>query len=152
MWDGLWQTHNYGSPDWGTLHTNMAAAAGATVPWPTLGSDVVSSFLTSGGPQTTAAVSALNLDWTVPAAGTAYPNFWASVGVATAATATSPEEAYVNTDWNTRTVSDNTYSETFSSSPYNVTSETLSAEATRNVQLGWQADGELYTGTWQYNN
>lgn len=131
---------------------NTAAATGATVPWPTLGSDVVSSFLTSGGSQTTAAISTLNLDWTVPAANDAYPNFWASVGVVTAATANSPEEAYLNTDWNTPTTSGTSYSETFNPSPYSVASEALSAEAARNVQFGWQADGEIYTSTSQYNN
>jgi hypothetical protein len=120
--------------------------------WPTLGSDVVGSFLSPGGAQTTAAVSALNLDWTVPTASNAYPNFWASVGIVTAATANGPEEATLNTSWNTPTVSGTSYSETFDPSPYSVASEALSAEAARNVQLGWAADGEFYTSTWQYNN
>ncbi|WP_260858976.1 cell wall anchor protein [Paraburkholderia sp. BCC1885] len=131
---------------------NIAAAAGATVPWPTLGSDVVSGFLSAGGSQTTAAISALNLDWTVPTTSNAYPNFWASVGIVTAATANGPEEAALNTSWNTPTVTSTSYSETFNPSPYSVASEALSAEAARNVQLGWAADGEFYTSTWQYNH
>jgi hypothetical protein len=75
-----------------------------------------------------------------------------SVGIVTATTANSPEEAYLHTDWNMPTVSSTSYSETFNPSPYSVTSEALSAEAARNVQLGWQTDGEFYTSSWQYNN
>jgi len=131
---------------------NVAAAAGASVPWPTLASDVLSSFLTSGGSQTAAALSSLNLDWTVPRTSVAYPNFQSSVGVVTSATAYGPQEAYVNADGKTPTVTGNTYSETFSVSPFNVTNEALSAEVSRNVQLGWQADGEFYNSTFQNNN
>ena len=58
----------------------------------------------------------------------------------------------MNADGKTPTVTGNTYSETFSVSPFNVTNEALSAEVSRNVQLGWQADGEFYNSTFQNNN
>jgi hypothetical protein len=125
---------------------NVNAAASTTVAWQTLGSNVTSNFLTAGGSEA-GALSSLDLDWTVPANSPAYPNFWTSVGVVQAAMQYASQEAYSNADWNTPTSSGNgSYSETFTSNP-GVTLEALSAEVSRQVQLGRQADGEYYTNT-----
>lgn len=137
---------------------NVAAAAGALVPWQTLGSDVIANFLTPGGSAATSAQATVALDWTAPAlmAHWAKPNFGVSIGATTAATATSPQEAYYNNNYVTLPAVDasGSYSETFAPSMpgRSATTEGLSAEASRFVKLGWQADGVYYSNIWVYNN
>lgn len=136
---------------------NVAAAAAALVPWQTLGSDVISNFLTPGGSETTAAQSTLPLDWTVPSLLTqwAMPNFGVTIGAVTAATANSPQAAYYHSDFLTTPTAtgSGSFSETFSET-FNGTAVTegLSAETSRFVKLGWQADGIYFSNIWVYKN
>ncbi|MDF3095092.1 cell wall anchor protein [Burkholderia semiarida] len=134
----------------------VTAAAGPLVPWQTLGSDVIANFLTAGGSATTSALSSLKLDWTVPASSAAYPNFWTSIGAVQAAVVNNgvqiaPQEAYSVFDWGTQIANGSSYSETLTTQS-GATLEGLNAEVSRNVQLGWNADGLYYTNTWQYSN
>ncbi|QIE29790.1 cell wall anchor protein [Caballeronia sp. SBC2] len=130
---------------------NVNAAAGTAVAWQTLGSDVISNFLTPGGSQA-GVVTSLNLDGTVPANSPSYPNIWTSIGVVQAATQFGPQEAYSNSSAVIPTLAGNgSYSETFTVLP-NVTREALSAEISRQVLVGWQADGVFYINTWQYGS
>lgn len=132
---------------------NYAAAAGSTVAWQTLGSDVIANYLTPGGSgtQSTPGTSA-SLDWTTPA-GSFYPNFWASINSLGVAQASVPATAYDATVWGAST--GNTPSPLTFNSPF-VDNLTPSAGTSGNqavqMQLGWQADGEYYVNTWQYGN
>ncbi|MBB5501045.1 cell wall anchor protein [Paraburkholderia sp. MM5384-R2] len=130
---------------------NYAAAAGGTVAWQTLGKDVIANYLTPGGSGTQSApgTSAL-IDWTTPA-GTFYSNFWASINSLGAAQTSIPATTYDATVWGSST--GNTPSPLTFNTPFvDVLTPTASspAEQAVQVQLGWQADGELYTNTWQY--
>ncbi|KVN17518.1 MULTISPECIES: hypothetical protein [unclassified Burkholderia] len=132
---------------------NYAAAAGSTVAWHTLGSDVIANFLTPGGSgtQSTPGTSA-SLDWTTPA-GTFYPNFWASINSLGAARTSVPITTYDATVWGAST--GNTPSPLTFNTPFTdvlTSTATATAEQTVQVQLGWQADGEYYVNTWQYGN
>jgi glucoamylase len=132
---------------------NYAAAAGSTVAWQTLGSDVIANYLTPGGSATQSApgTSAL-LDWTTPA-GSFYPNFWASINSLGAAQTSVPATTYNATVWGAST--GNTPSPlTFNTSFVDVLTSTANspAEHAVQVQLGWQAGGEYYINTWQYGN
>ncbi|RDU94917.1 cell wall anchor protein [Trinickia dinghuensis] len=133
---------------------NVAAAAAAIVPWQTLGSDVIANFLAPNGSEATAAQSTVPLDWTAPSlmASSAKPNFGVSIGAVTAATQTSPQEAYYSNDYVTVPASAGTdaFAETFNSGR-SATTEGLSAEVSRYVKLGWQADGVYYSNIWVYN-
>lgn len=134
---------------------NVRAAVGLMVPWQTLGSDVISNFLTPGGSQASAAQTSVNLDWTVPTfAGTALPtpNFAVGIGAVTLATQTSPQEAYSHgLSIAPTTTSSSSFSETFAFTGGSATTEGLSAEAQRYVKLGWQSgDGIYYANEWVY--
>lgn len=132
---------------------NVTAAAAATVKWQTLGSDVISNFLTPGG-SLAGAQTSLNLDWSVPAnsQNTALPNFAIGIGAVTVATAAAPEEAYSHGfDVTPTATGSNTYSATVTTTA-GVTMEALTAEVQRYVKLGWQADGVYYSNQWVYKN
>ncbi|WP_262390118.1 carboxypeptidase-like regulatory domain-containing protein [Burkholderia arboris] len=132
----------------------VSAASAASAPWQTLGSDVIANFLSPTGSQATAPLSTLNLDWQAPATSGTYPNVWSAIGVVQSATQFAPQEAYSIFDWDTPTLNGSTYSESFPGSthfPY-VTQEGLAAESAREVQLGWQVDGDYYINRWVYRH
>ncbi|WP_063889156.1 hypothetical protein [Burkholderia ubonensis] len=142
---------------------NMNAAAGATVPWQTLGSDVIANLLTAGGPGTSTASSTTlptaGIDWTVPAAGLAYPNAWIAINSQGAAQFVNGVETYQAQPydvmrWITPTINGTTYSSTLSGFVDQLTSTAngAHAESAVQVQLGWQVGGDYYINTWQYNN
>lgn len=132
---------------------NYAASAGSTVGWQTLGSDVIANYLTQGGSGTQSAPgTSASLDWTTPAS-SFYPNFWASINSLGAVQAGIPATTYDATVWGAST--GNTPSPlTFNTSFTDVLTSTAGspAEQAVQVQLGWQAGGEYYVNTWQYNN
>jgi glucoamylase len=132
---------------------NYAAAAGSTVAWQKLGNDVIANYLTPGGSGTQSAPgTSASLNWT-SAADSFYPNFWASINSLGATQASVPSTTYDSTVWGAGT--GNTPSPlTFNSSFVDVLTSTAGspAEQAVQVQLGWQADGEFYTNTWQYGN
>jgi hypothetical protein len=132
---------------------NVTAAAAAAVKWQTLGSDVISNFLTPGG-SLAGAQTSLNLDWSVSAnsQNTALPNFTEGIGAVTVATAADPEEAYSHGFSVTPTATGtNTYSATVTANS-GLTTEALTLEVQRYVKLGWQADGLYYSNQWVYKN
>jgi glucoamylase len=130
---------------------NYAAAAGGNVAWQTLGGDVIANYLTPGGSGTQSAPGrSTTLDWTTPASWF-YPNFWASINSLGVAQASIPATTYDATVWGAST--GNTPSPlTFNTLFTDVLNSTATATAEQavQVQLGWQANGELYTNTWQY--
>ncbi|MFM0212848.1 cell wall anchor protein [Paraburkholderia sediminicola] len=132
---------------------NYAAAAGSTVAWQTLGSDVIANYLMPGGSGTQSAPgTSASLDWTIPAS-SFYPNFWASINSLGAAQTSIPATTYDATVWGAST--GNTPSPfTFNKSFTDVLTSTATATAEQavQVQLGWQADGEYYVNSWQYGN
>lgn len=132
---------------------NYAAAAGSTVAWQTLGNDVIANYLTPGGSGTQSAPgTSASIDWTTPA-GSFYPNFWASINSLGAAQTSIPATTYDATVWGAST--GNTPSPlAFNTSFVDVLNSTATATAEQvvQVQLGWQADGEYYVNTWQYDN
>lgn len=133
---------------------NYAAAAGSTVAWQTLGSDVIANYLTPGGSGTQSAPGAsASIDWTVPASSSFYPNFWASINLLGVTQTSIPATTYDATVWGAST--GNTPSPlTFNTSFVDVLTSMASspAEQAVQVQFGWQAGGEFYTNTWQFNN
>ncbi|MCX4146902.1 MULTISPECIES: cell wall anchor protein [Paraburkholderia] len=143
---------------------NLNAAAGTTIAWQTLGSDVIANLLTPGGSGTTTASSGqgastkATIDWTVPSVSGIYPNSWVSLDSQGAGTYTSGVETYQAQpydvmNWATPTVSGTTWSSTVSRYVDQLTAAPNAAvESAVQVQLGWQADGEYYSNTWQYNN
>ncbi|WP_418939718.1 cell wall anchor protein [Paraburkholderia bryophila] len=132
---------------------NYAAAAGTTITWQTLGSDVIENYLTPGGSGTQSAPgTSASLDWTTPA-GSFYPNLWASINSLGAAQTSIPATTYDATVWGAST--GNTPSPLTFNTPFvDVLTSTASspAEQAVQVQLGWQAGGEFYANTWQLNN
>jgi glucoamylase len=132
---------------------NYAAAAGSTVAWQTIGSDVIANYLTPGGSGAQSAPgTSASLDWTIPAS-SFYPNFWASINSLGASQTSIPATTYDATVWGSST--GNTPSPfTFNTSFTDVLTSTASSPAEQAVQaqLGWQADGEFYVNTWQYSN
>lgn len=145
------------------IASNMNAATGATVPWQTLGSDVIANLLTAGGSGTSTASSmtmpTANIDWTAPAAGLAYPNPWVAINSQSAAQFANGVETYQAQpydvmNWATPKVNGTTYSSTISGFVDQLTStgSNVNAESAVQVQLGWQAGGDYYINTWQYNN
>jgi hypothetical protein len=136
------------------IAANVTAASGAAVAWQTLGSDVVSNFLTSGGSETTAALTSLNVDWTVPTAiqGTSLPNFGVTIGaVANPSTSVVANHGYYSTYSGAPTISGTTYSAALTAGTgSSIVSEALSSETKRFVKLGWQADGLYYSNQWVY--
>ncbi|NHV28074.1 carboxypeptidase regulatory-like domain-containing protein [Burkholderia sp. D-99] len=144
------------------IASNMNAAAGTTVSWQTLGSDVIANLLTAGGSGTSTASSmtmpTANIDWTVPTASLAYPNPWVAInsqgaGVFTNGVQTYQAQPYDVMNWATPKVNGTTYSSTLSGFVDQLTSTAnANAESAVQVQLGWQAGGDYYINTWQYNN
>jgi hypothetical protein len=129
---------------------NYAAAAGSTVAWQTLGSDVIANYLTTAGSGTQSAPgTSASLNWTIPAS-SFYPNFGASINSLGAARTGIPTTTYDATVWGSS--SGNTPSPfAFNTSFTDVLTSIAStpAEQAVQVQLGWQADGEYYSNTWQ---
>jgi hypothetical protein len=146
------------------IAANVNATTGATVPWQTLGSDVIANLLTPGGSGASTAASnstastKATIDWTVPSASAAYPNSWVSVNSQGAAQYASGVETYEAqpydvTSGTTPTISGTTYSATVSGYVDQLTAAANAAvESAAQVQLGWQAGGGYYVNTWQYNN
>lgn len=138
---------------------NLSAAAGTTVSWQTLGSDVIANLLTPGGSSTSVTGNAsTSLDWTAPS-DAAYPNFWASINslgapVVSNGVQTIAAQPYDDDNSVTPTISGTTYSETFPAGFVDVLTTTgnASAEQAVQLQLNWQAGGEYFSNTWQYNN
>jgi len=132
---------------------NYAAAAGNTVAWQTLGSDVIANYLTPGGSGTQSAPgTSATLDWTTPAS-SFYPNFWASINSLGLAQTSIPATTYNATVWGSS--SGNTPSPLTFNTPFTdvlTSTATATAEQAVQVQLGWQADGEYYVNSWQYGN
>ncbi|WP_233827696.1 cell wall anchor protein [Paraburkholderia sp. ZP32-5] len=132
---------------------NYSAAAGSTVAWQTLSNDVIANYLTPGGSGTQSAPGmSASLDWTIPAS-SLYPNFWASINSLGVAQAGIPGTTYDATVWGAST--GNTPSPFTFNTPFTdvlTSTAAATAEQTVQVQLGWQADGEYYTNTWQYGN
>lgn len=144
---------------------NASAATGATVPWPTLGSDVIANLLTPGGAgaktvETTLAgkVPSATIDWTVPSAALSYPNTWVRVDSQsgeqfTNGTQTYQAQAYGVMNWSRPTISGTNYTSPISLYVDQLTAGTnIYAQAAAQVQIGWQADGRYYSSTWQYKN
>lgn len=134
---------------------NVRATAGLTMPWQTLGSDVIANFLTPGGSQTSGALASLNLDWSAPTflgAAVPVPNFVVGIGAVTLPTATSAAQAYSHGLGTAPTAtSPSTFAETFSVFGGMTTTEALSAESLRYVKLGWQnGDGIYVNNEWVY--
>jgi hypothetical protein len=132
---------------------NFAATAGSSVAWQTLGSDVIANYLTPGGSGTLSAPgTSAALDWTVPT-GAFYPNFWASINSLGTAQAGVPMTTYDATVWGSDSANAPT-SLTFNTPFTDILTATAVAavEQTVQIQLGWQADGEFYSNTWQYGN
>jgi hypothetical protein len=146
------------------IAANASAAAGSSVPWQTLGSDVIANLLTPGGANASTASSSspsssiATIDWTVPSATLAYPNPWVSVNSQGAEQFSSNVETYQAqpydvVNWATPTVSGANYSSVISNYVDQLTAgPNTSMESAVQVQLGWQADGEYYSNTWQHNN
>ncbi|WP_235212833.1 hypothetical protein [Burkholderia paludis] len=132
---------------------NYAAAAGSAVTWQTLGNDVIANYLTPGGSGTQSAPgTSATLDWTTPA-NSFYPTFWASINSLGVAQVSTPATTYDATVWGAST--GNTPSPFTFNTPFTdvlTSTATATAEQAIQVQLGWQADGEFYTNTWQFNN
>lgn len=132
---------------------NYAAAAGSTVAWQTLGSDVIANYLTPGGSGTQSAPgTSATLDWTTQAS-SFYPNFWASINSLGVAEASIPATTYDATVWGAST--GNTPSPLTFNTPFTDvlnSTATATAEQAVQVQLVWQADGEIYRNIWQYGN
>lgn len=143
---------------------NLNASAGAAIPWQTLGSDVIANILTPGGSGTTTASSGggasakATIDWTVASASAAYPNSWVSLnsqgaGIYTNGVETYQAQPYDVTNWATPTANGTTWSSSVSGYVDQLTAApNAGVESAVQVQLGWQADGEYYTNTWQYGN
>lgn len=122
------------------------AQTGTEVAWQTLGSDVISNFLTPGGSEAGSGVTSLALDWTesatnplTPSAiltGELLPNTGGAWG------------GFVYQTSPTVTQSGTTYTATVST----VTWQTLPADTNRSVVLSEQENGDYYLNTWQYNN
>lgn len=120
-----------------------SAQTGAGVPWQTLGSDVISNFLSPGGSAAGSGVSSLALDWTETASNPLTPGtIW--TGEVTA----SPAAAFVFLSNPTITQSGTSYTATIST----LTEQALSSDASRSVVLSKQANGDYYLSVWQYNN
>jgi glucoamylase len=147
------------------IAANADAATGATVPWPTLGNDVVASLLTPGGAGAMTVVTAQSgklpsatIDWTVPSAALSYPNTWVRVDSQSPEQFTNNVETYQAQAYGVMnglspTINGTTYSSTISNYVDQLTTGTnIYAQASAQVQIGWQADGRYYTSTSQYNN
>ena len=132
---------------------NYSAATGGLVAWQTLGSDVIANYLTPGGSgsQSSPGTSA-QLDWSMPS-GAVFPNFWASINSLGAPLSGVPATTYDATVWGPSTGTAPT-SLTFNTDFVDVLQAMSSApaELAVQVQLGWQAGGDFYLNTWQYNN
>ena len=137
------------------IAANVRATAGLTMPWQTLGSDVVSNFLTPGGSQTTGAQASVNLDWSAPTflgMAVPVPNFAVGIGAVTLPSAVSVSQAYSHgLSIAPTATSSSTFAETFSVLGGLTTTEGLNAEALRYVKLGWQnGDGIYVNNEWVY--
>lgn len=131
----------------------LRGRAGGTVAWQTLGSDVIANYLTQGGSGTSVTGNATaNLDWTVPT-GAVYPNFRASINSRGAWTALTDGVTY-DADIYPSNLGNAPTSLTFTTPFVDVltTSGNTVAEQAVQVQLNWQAAGDFYINTWQYNN
>jgi len=147
------------------IAANADAATGATVPWPTLGNDVIANLLTPGGAGAMTVVTAQSgklpsatIDWTVPSAALSYPNTWVRVDSQSPEQFTNNVETYQAQAYGVMnglspTINGTTYSSTISNYVDQLTTGTnIYAQASAQVQIGWQADGRYYTSTSQYNN
>jgi glucoamylase len=147
------------------IAANANAATGAAVPWPTLDNDVVANLLTPGGSGAMTVVTSQSgklptatIDWSVPSAALSYPNTWVRVDSEspqqfTNGVETYQAQAYGMMNMASPTISGTTYSSAISNYVDQLTTGTnIYAQASAQVQIGWQADGRYYSSTWQYNN
>ena len=147
------------------IAANANAATGSTVPWPTLGNDVIANLLTPGGAGAMTVVTtqsgklpSATIDWTVPSVTLSYPNTWVRVDSQSPEQFTNNVEtyqaqAYGMMNGQSPTINGTTYSSTISNYVDQLTTGTnIYAQSSAQVQIGWQADGRYYTSTWQYNN
>lgn len=163
--------YNYSGSQLGTpqkvlnIAANANAATGSTVPWPTLGNDVIANLLTPGGAGAMTVVTtqsgklpSATIDWTVPSAALSYPNTWVRVDSESPEQFTNNVETYQAQAYGmmnslSPTITGTTYSSTISNYVDQLTTGTnIYAQASAQVQIGWQADGRYYSSTWQYNN
>ena len=141
--------HQIGTPQ---TVVNIAAIqapqAGAQVAWQSLGSDVISNFLTSGGSTAVAGVTSLSVDWSESALNPLTPTtiFTGEVTQAPSSVATLGYDFY-----SSPTISQSGTS--YSATDTNLLTETpLSADSRRLIALLEQVDGDFYINTWQYGN
>lgn len=162
--------YDYSANPIGTAQTvlniapNVNAATGATVAWQTLGSDVIANLLTPGGSGASTATSPSSssttaaIDWSLPTASAVYPNASVSLnsqgaGVFANGVETYQAQPYRVTNGTLPTISGTTVSSSVTGYVDQLTPAANAAiESAVQVQLGWQADGEFYSNTWQYNN
>lgn len=126
----------------------QAPQAGAQVAWQTLGSDVISTFLTLGGSAAGAGVTSLSLDWTESALNPITPTtiLTGEVTQAPNSVATLGYDSYGNPAISQSGTS-------YSATDANVLTENpLSSDSRRLIALFEQIDGDFYVNTWQYKN
>jgi len=125
----------------------QAPQTGQQVAWQTLGSDVISSFLTPGGSAAGAGVTSLSLDWTEPALNPLTPTSIIT-GESTQAPDTTAVLGYASYLSPTVTRSGTGYSSTVTLK--NPTGSPLSGDVSRLVSLLEQVGGDYYINTWRY--
>ncbi|MBN3722627.1 cell surface protein [Burkholderia sp. Ac-20379] len=123
----------------------QAPQVGQQVPWQTLGSDAINSFLTSGGAASVAGVTSLSLNWTASALNPLVPE-QILTGEKTQSQATVVE-GYVNIAAPSITKNGTSYSAT-NTKLYTETA--LSSDVHRLISLIEQVSGDYYMNTWQY--
>ncbi|RDU97853.1 carboxypeptidase regulatory-like domain-containing protein [Trinickia dinghuensis] len=126
----------------------QAPQAGAQVAWQTLGTDVISNFLTTGGSATGAGVSSLSLDWTESALNPITPT-----SILTGEVTQAPNSvATLGFDYYSSPAigqSGTNYSATDTNL---LTENPLPSDSRRLIALLEQVDGDFYVNTWQYKN
>lgn len=126
----------------------QAPQAGSQAAWQTLGSDVISNFLTAGGSATGAGVTSLALDWAESALNPITPTtiLTGEVTQAPNSVATLGFDYYGSPTINQ---SGSNYSATDTNV---LTENSLSSDSRRLIALLEQVDGDFYINTWQYKN
>ena len=133
-----------------------AAASGKYAPWQTLGSDIISDFLTASGTDTavTSLVTA-TIDWTVPQ-GASYPNpslVFRTLSTEQFINGVESYRAQPNTAISAAqpTVNGTSYAQKLSSMVDEI-SRPIHPDSTAYLQLGWQTASGFYSNAWQYGH
>ncbi len=141
----------------------MNAAAGRNVAWQTIGQTTIANLLTPGGAGAKTAESLIGanatttVDWSFPA-GAVYPNPWVSINSLVAKEYKNGVQWYQAQYYNSTSYATPTPNGVLGSLKINGYVDQLTvvnntpAETAVQVQLGWQADGEFYSNTLQYNS